>query len=285
MQACVNLAVDRRLAFLLLLAAFAGLLSTALRPAFSNAAPHEIEPVGKTELGTLSEPVIPPPTGTTRAPEPPPNTATVAPPPTEPDRFLTATVRRGRSLALYARPGGRIVARLGAETEFGSRQTLAVVERKGRWLGVLTPALPNGEIGWVKASGRSLGLARTSLSITIDLSRRRLVLRDGNEVVLRTTVGIGAPASPTPTGRFAVTDKLPGARYGPYYGCCILALSAHQPNLPPGWTGGNRMAIHGTSDPGSIGAASSAGCLRAREGDLRTLMRHVPLGTPVVIRP
>ena len=45
------------------------------------------------------------------------------------------------------------------------------------------------------------------------------------------------------------------------------------------------MAIHGTSDPTSIGAAASAGCLRAADSDLRLLMRRVPLGTPVIIRP
>ena len=89
-----------------------------------------------------------------------------------------------------------------------------------------------------------------------------------------------------------MTDKLSGSRFGPYYGCfgpyhgcCILALSGHQPNTPPGWTGGNRLAIHGTDAPGTIGAAASAGCLRAAEGDLRVLMDTVPVGTPMFIRP
>jgi lipoprotein-anchoring transpeptidase ErfK/SrfK len=98
------------------------------------------------------------------------------------------------------------------------------------------------------------------------------------------TVGVGRPTSPTPTGRFALTDKLSGSRYGSYYGCCILALSAHQPNLPPGWTGGDRIAIHGTNAPWTIGTASSAGCPHARDADLRVLMRRVPLGAPVFIR-
>jgi lipoprotein-anchoring transpeptidase ErfK/SrfK len=97
-------------------------------------------------------------------------------------------------------------------------------------------------------------------------------------------VAIGRPGSPSPTGRFAVTDKLAGSSYGPYYGCCILALSAHQPNTPPGWPGGDRMAIHGTNAPGTIGAAASAGCLRGSDADLRTLIRRVPVGTPIFIR-
>jgi lipoprotein-anchoring transpeptidase ErfK/SrfK len=81
-----------------------------------------------------------------------------------------------------------------------------------------------------------------------------------------------------------VTDKLPGDRYAPDYGCCILALSARQPNPPPGWQGGDRLAIHGTDEPGAVGERSTAGCLSGRAGDMKALMRRVPLGTPVFIR-
>jgi hypothetical protein len=184
---------------------------------------------------------------------------------------------------LRVRPAGTVVARLGAETEFGSPRTLAVVERRGDWLGVLAPELGNGQIGWVRAGGVGLAFASTRLRVTIDLSSRRLVLRRGERVLHRMTVGVGRRGSPTPTGRFAVTDKLPGARFGAYYGCCIVALTGHQPNLPPGWKGGDRLAIHGTDAPATIGQASSAGCLRAADEDLRLLMRRLPLGTPVVI--
>jgi lipoprotein-anchoring transpeptidase ErfK/SrfK len=62
----------------------------------------------------------------------------------------------------------------------------------------------------------------------------------------------------------------------------VLALSGHQPNLPSGWIGGDRMAIHGT--PEEIGIANSAGCLRASDSDMQALFRRIPLGTPVLIR-
>jgi lipoprotein-anchoring transpeptidase ErfK/SrfK len=94
-------------------------------------------------------------------------------------------------------------------------------------------------------------------------------------------VGTGAAATPTPTGRFAVTDKLDGAAYSPVYGCCILAISAHQTHLPSGWTGGDRIAIHGGPTAGAV----STGCLHADTSDLRYLMRVVPLGALVVIHP
>src|SRR5438046_10470300 len=38
---------------------------------------------------------------------------------------------------------------------------------------------------------------------------------------------------------------------------CILALSATQPNLPAGWSGGNRIAIHGTLSSSDFGRAVS----------------------------
>jgi len=190
----------------------------------------------------------------------------------------------GRTLVVHARPGGPVVARLGARTEFGSPTTLAVAARRGRWLGVVTTHLPNGTLGWVGPAQGALHKTRTRKSLVLDLSARRLVLRKGKRVLRRMTVGIGRPGSPTPRGRFAVTDKLSGPAYSASYGCCILALSAHQPNLPAGWRGGDRIAIHGTNDPGSIGVPSSAGCPHARGVDLRYLFRKVPLGTPVFIR-
>jgi lipoprotein-anchoring transpeptidase ErfK/SrfK len=203
---------------------------------------------------------------------------------TEPPPALIVRISRGASVALRSKPGGPVVLRAGDTTQFGSAQRLGVARRKGRWLGVTTPQLPNGAVGWIDRASDGVSIERTRWSIHADVSSRRVVLRRAGKPVRRLRVAVGRPGSPTPTGRFAVTDKISGDAYGPYYGCCILALSATQPNTPPGWTGGNRMAIHGTSDPGSIGAAASAGCLRAADDDLAFLMSRVPAGTPVVIR-
>jgi hypothetical protein len=196
-----------------------------------------------------------------------------------PAGHLIAYVRS--AVVVRARPGGRVVARLASQTPFGSPQALGVVRtRHGRWLGVTTPELGNDRLGWIDARAGGLRYARTRLELDIDLSRRLAVLRRGSRVLRRIVVGVGRAGSPTPTGRFAVTDKLAGGSYSATYGCCILALSATQPNLPAGWTGGNRIAIHG----GATGGAGTAGCLHAAEADLRYLMRLVPLGTPVVVR-
>ncbi|CAN5580762.1 L,D-transpeptidase [soil metagenome] len=178
-----------------------------------------------------------------------------------------------------------MIGRLDSRTEFGSPQVLGAVKTDGRWLGVATTTRSNGRLAWVDARSTALRATPAKVSIRADLSRRRIELWRGEKVTERVSVAIGRPGSSTPTGRFTVTDKLDGRKLSPYYGCCVLALSGTQPNLPAGWSGGNRLAIHGTNDPGSIGQASSAGCLRAASSDLRKLMRRVPLGTPVEIRP
>ncbi len=187
------------------------------------------------------------------------------------------------SVPLRTRPGGRVLARARARTEFGGRRVLSVASRHGAWLGVVTTELPNGRLAWVNRRNDGIHLRRTAYSLHADLSGRWLELRRYGRRIRRMSVAIGRPGSETPTGRFAVTDKLNGASFGSYYGCCVLALNGHQPKLPAGWSGGDRLAIHGTSSPGTIGTPASAGCLRAADADLRILMRRVPLGTPVFI--
>jgi L,D-transpeptidase-like protein len=199
--------------------------------------------------------------------------------PAEGGGSIVAYVKRGRAVALRARPNGRAVGVVGTRTVFGSRLALPVMRTRGsRWLGVMSAAMPNGRLGWIDAKTRALAFSRVRITLETDLSRRLVRVWAGGRVVRRIRVGIGRAGSSTPTGRFSITDKLRGRNYGSYYGCCILALSGHQPNTPRGWTGGARLAIHG----GATGAVS-AGCLHASTRDLRYLMRVVPLGTRVVI--
>ena len=193
-------------------------------------------------------------------------------------------VRAGRSALLRSRPGGAVVARLADRTEFGSATVAPALAVRGHWLGVSTPDLPNGRLGWIDARSAAITLGRSPVWIDIDRAARRLRLHDGRRVVLSALVGVGSSSSPTPVGRFAVTDRLAGGRFSPAYGCCVMPLSAHQTHPPAGWANGTRMAIHGTNDPATIGQAASAGCVHAEEGTMRALINRVPVGTPVLIR-
>jgi lipoprotein-anchoring transpeptidase ErfK/SrfK len=167
------------------------------------------------------------------------------------------------------------------KTQFGSPQALWVVRQSPGWLGVISSDAGNGRIGWIAAGDASL--TRVTWELRVSLRDRQLTVLDNGKTVQRYTVAIGRPTAPTPTGRFAVTDRLQtGDPSGPY-GCCILAISAHAPYAIQGWSGGDRIAIHSTPDSSSIGQPVSHGCVRLTLAEGRWLMNHIPLGTPTII--
>jgi hypothetical protein len=194
--------------------------------------------------------------------------------------FVIARLRAGARLELSGSPGGDAIETLGPRTEFGSSVVLSVVRRVNGWLGVSSPDLPNGRLGWIREDPRRVDLYWTKYSLHVDLSDLSLSLRYGDGTVARFLVTVGAPGSETPVGRYGVTDAL-SFDESPAYGCCALALSGRQTQLPEDWIGGDRLAIHGT--PGPVGAAESHGCIRATDATMREIFRRVPLGTPVFI--
>jgi lipoprotein-anchoring transpeptidase ErfK/SrfK len=91
----------------------------------------------------------------------------------------------------------------------------------------------------------------------------------------------------TPTGRYIMSNKLPGVTY---YAENIPRGDKRNP-LGTRWLGfsvypGDRAsiwAIHGTSEPETIGRWVSDGCIRMRNAEVETLYERVQEGTPVVI--
>jgi lipoprotein-anchoring transpeptidase ErfK/SrfK len=185
-----------------------------------------------------------------------------------------------RRTQLRRSPGGAAVQTLGTTTGYGSVRVLAVVARRGRWLGVLSDHMPNSRAGWIPVD--SAELLHEPYRLDVELSARRILVRREGRVVRRIGIAVGKLSTSTPVGRFAVTDTLRIPGRGPY-GCCAVALTARQPNLPQGWTTSDRIAIHGTPAEHEIGAAVSNGCLHARGADMRWMLRHVTLGAPVQI--
>jgi lipoprotein-anchoring transpeptidase ErfK/SrfK len=198
--------------------------------------------------------------------------------------------RRGQPVAVLTRrtvlrasPGGRALANVPARTEWGTPTVLAAVGERGGWLRVMATQLPNGRTGWIPET--AAGVVPSPWKLEADLSRRLVTVRRNGRAVRRFRVAVGRPSTPTPIGRFAVTDKLHFTDHSRAYGWGAIALTGHQPHIEPGWTGGTRLAIHGTSEPGSIGQAASFGCLRASDADVRWLVGHVYLGSIVEISP
>lgn len=184
------------------------------------------------------------------------------------------------TVVLRTAPGGKPLVRVGPRGPLGGPLVLGVVGVRGRWVQVTAEALPNGHFGWAKF-GRDVGVHPVRWALRASLSRRQLDVLRGARIVRTIPVAIGAPGSPTPTGRFAIAEKLTGP-FGPAFGPRILVLTARQPRLPAGWNTHITyyVAIHAGVGQGS---AVSAGCLHMDEPDVRYLMRTVPLGTPVLI--
>ena len=205
------------------------------------------------------------------------------PPPPPPPATTILKVRPGHLVPMHARPGGKPLFRVLPRTAYGRQLILSVTQRRGAWAAVPTFLVPNGRRAWVRVERRTFVVRRTRWRLTADLSKRTVTVLHAGERVRTLRVAIGAPATPTPTGTYAVTDKLRGAPFGSSYGCCILALSGHQPRVRTGPIDG-RLAIHGTDRPDLVGARASQGCLRGHDRDVRWLMRTVPVGTQLTIR-
>jgi lipoprotein-anchoring transpeptidase ErfK/SrfK len=189
-----------------------------------------------------------------------------------------------RRLPILARPGaGPVVGWMPAFSPGFRQRTHALILRRTadhRFGLVRVPYEAGHQVGWIDLSGRSL--SRTPIRVDADLSRHLLVVRRRGHVLFRTKAATGAPSTPTPTGRYFVTDRVafpPSSDYGSF----VFGLSGIQPHLPAGWSGGDQLAIHGTNEPWSIGRSVSAGCLRVSEPALQRLKRLLAPGTPVVV--
>ena len=198
-------------------------------------------------------------------------------------RFLIVSAPHGATVR--SSPGGATVAHLPAATPLGAPTWLWVLRTtvNHQWGRVVLPLKPNGRTGWINLHG--LRTVHTSTWIRVSLHARRIWLMQGSHPRASFSAAIGAVTTPTPIGRFSVTDSLAtGDPSGPF-GWYAFGLSGHQPHLPPNWSGGDQLAIHGTDDPASIGTAASHGCLRVSRQALARLRAALHLGTPVVIMP
>jgi hypothetical protein len=187
---------------------------------------------------------------------------------------------KGRAV-IYSKPGGGRKRTLSARTQFDTPRVFGVARRRGDWLAVQAPELKNGQVGWLRASDATLD--STPWTLHADLSRKSLEVRKDGRAVRSFPVAIGNPRNPTPQGRFSVTDKLRVTDANSPYGCCVLALTGHQVDLPPDWPGGDRLAVHATRDVSSIGKPVSLGCMRARSEQARWLINTIPLGSPIYV--
>jgi hypothetical protein len=161
-------------------------------------------------------------------------------------------------------------------TQFRQQVWVPVLRHHGDHGRLLLPLGKRGRVVGVDLAGFKLRWRK--VRVVIDLSADTMVVRDGRRMLGAFPVGKGAPATPTPTGRFFVTDRLlfpSGSPYAPF----AVGLSAHVAQLPSSWMGGDQVAIHA----GAFGAVSH-GCIHAGMKAIRLLERRVGMGTLVTIK-
>ena len=188
----------------------------------------------------------------------------------------------GPQVEVFAEPvEGEPVATLGNPNENGAPLVFLVEQAQGEWLEVLLPVRPNGSTGWIRAA--DVTVASNTFSVDIALADHRLVVRDGDAVVVDAAIGVGTASTPTPGGRYYIKELLqppdPGGAYGPY----AYGLSGFS-NVLDDFAGGDGViGIHGTNEPEAIGTDVSHGCIRVDNDTITQMAGILPLGTPVHI--
>ena len=163
----------------------------------------------------------------------------------------------------------------------GAAPTGTVPTRAGRASGAPVPA--------------ATAAAYTSTrEIRLELGKRTISLVDNGQVLGSWPVAIGDPATPTPTGRFAVRNKVVNPQYQ------STKTGRNNPTIGPlgplgdRWLGFHTTAkdqfgIHGTPPAWEqwvkTRAAVSHGCVRMLGPHVRQLFDQVEVGTPVIVTP
>lgn len=166
-------------------------------------------------------------------------------------------------------------------TAWGDPFVMLVTEQRGDWLRVEIPVRPNGTDGYVAAA--DVTLSNTSFRLDLRLGTRMLTLYDGNTVVLSTPVVIGKPETPTPTGRFYITDEVEQDNPAGAYGPVALPTNAYSEHIDEFDNGVPVIALHGTNRPELVGQDVSNGCIRIPNDVIQQIVNAIPIGTPIDI--
>jgi hypothetical protein len=183
-------------------------------------------------------------------------------------------------------PRARVMEKVVHYTAYSRRRQVLLVtggytQPNGRqWIRVHLPIRPNGSQGWVPAD--AVRLSTTGVRFHVSIRRRVLeVWRDGR-LTQTIRVAVGAPRTPTTTGRFAVADAV--ASRG-HLGPSIIVLTAYSRVYREFLGGPGVHAIHGWGDSGAFGHAVSNGCIRMDRATVGRLAKIAKPGTPVDITP
>jgi lipoprotein-anchoring transpeptidase ErfK/SrfK len=202
--------------------------------------------------------------------------------PADPARFDTTNGLVVHPLAaqvVYAGPGKAPIAVLPA-TELGAPTWVPVVQTGPGWDQVLLPNRPDHSTGWIYTAGAKLDTRHSPYLLRVNLASHQLSVYNDGKLLGQWTVAIGAPGTPTPTGRTFLLALLAPA--DPTYSALIEPLGTHSNALSTFGGGPGTVGIHGWPDPSVFGQSVSNGCVRVPRAALQ-LVSTIPLGSLVVI--
>jgi hypothetical protein len=205
------------------------------------------------------------------------------------ERTLTRWAHTNVRAGIRSEPShdAKRVGRLRWNTEDGLPEVYLVLESRlddseRVWLKIRIPGRPNGRTGWVREQELS-NLKVVETQLTIDRSRLTATLRKRGKRIWTSRVGVGAPGTITPKGRFWVRERIRNLGGNPVYGPWAFGTSAYSDVLTD-WPGGGVVGIHGTNQPQLIPGRPSHGCVRVPNAKIVKLARLMPIGTPIRIR-
>ncbi|MGE5329383.1 MAG: L,D-transpeptidase family protein [Deltaproteobacteria bacterium] len=111
---------------------------------------------------------------------------------------------------------------------------------------------------------------KSKYMILIDVEAHRLYLFENKICIKQYLVATGKYDTPTPIGFFKIVHK---DTWGEGFGGRWMGF-----NVPWG-----KYGIHGTIFPNSIGGATSHGCIRMWNKDVKEVYKRVNVGTPILI--
>jgi hypothetical protein len=202
------------------------------------------------------------------------------------ERTITRFGYPTRKYKIRSGPGStyHTVGRLRYYTEDMAPENYLVLRSKlgpngNPWLNIRIPQRPNGRKGWVPARALRMRVLTTMFEIDKRALKARL-FKDGHEI-WTSSVGIGAPGTPTPSGHYWVRERLPNLGGNSAYGPFAFGTSAY--SRLSDWPGGGVVGIHGTNAPSLIPGRPSHGCVRVPNAKILQLKQLMPVGTPIWI--
>jgi lipoprotein-anchoring transpeptidase ErfK/SrfK len=140
----------------------------------------------------------------------------------------------------------------------------------------------------------STAVLTSNREILLEVGKRTISLVENGQVLGSWPVAVGDPATPTPTGRFAVRNKVVNPQYQSTKSGKNNPTIGPQGPLGDRWIGfhtteRDQFGIHGTPTAWEwtvrSRAAVSHGCVRMLTPHVRELFEKVDVGTPVVVKP